>query len=126
MQHENQIEISVVSQYVEAQSEPSADRYVFAYTIEISNHGEQTCQLLNRHWVITDGTGSVEEVRGEGVVGKQPTLAPGESFKYTSGAILKTPVGTMQGSYEFSEVAAGALFDVPIQVFSLTVPSMVH
>ena len=121
----NNIAVNVSAHYVEAQSDPSDDRYVFAYTITITNAGTTPGQLISRHWVITDAGGEVEEVRGEGVVGKQPRLASGESFQYTSGAILKTPVGAMQGSYQFVD-DAGQSFDVPIPVFSLSVPNMVH
>lgn len=119
------IEVSVQTQYVAEQSSPADERYVFAYTIRIQNHDASPSQLLHRHWIITDGSGSVEEVQGEGVVGKQPQLAQGEVFQYTSGAILKTPVGTMQGSYEFRD-NEGELFHVPIAVFSLKVPNIVH
>lgn len=119
------IAIAVATQYVEAQSDPVTKRYAFAYTITITNGGTQAAQLLNRHWVITDGGGEVEEVRGEGVVGQQPRLQPGESFQYTSGAILRTPVGAMQGSYEFAD-DEGSRFDVPIPVFSLSLPNLVH
>ena len=125
MLEDQAIEITVQTQYIADQSDPDADRYAFAYTIEIKNHRAPTCQLLNRHWIITDGSGGVEEVKGEGVVGKQPVLAAGEAFQYTSGAILQTPVGTMQGSYEFKD-EQGNLFDVPIAVFSLSVPNLVH
>lgn len=121
----NQVEVSVVTHYVEAQSEPAEDRFVFAYTITITNKGTQSAQLMSRHWIITDASGEVEEVRGEGVVGKQPVLGPGESFEYTSGAILKTPVGAMQGAYTFRG-ADQASFDVPIAAFSLSIPNLVH
>ncbi len=119
------IKIDVVTQYVEQQSDPDDERYVFAYTITISNEGEQPSRLLNRHWIITDAAGEVEEVRGEGVVGKQPRLMPGQSFQYTSGAILKTPVGAMQGSYEFGR-DDDSRFEVPIPAFSLSIPKLVH
>ncbi len=119
------INVEVVTRYMEGQSEPDNERFVFAYTITISNQGEAACQLLRRHWVITDGGGGVEEVRGEGVVGQQPHLVPGQSFEYTSGAILKTPVGAMHGEYQFSG-ADGELFDVDIPPFSLSVPNLVH
>ncbi len=121
----SKIEIKVQTKYVVEQSAPDEDRYVFAYAIRIFHHGGEPCQLLSRHWVITDGAGEVEEVRGEGVVGKQPRLVDGETFEYTSGAILKTPVGTMQGSYRFKS-DNGQTFDVPIDVFSLNVPHLVH
>jgi ApaG protein len=121
----NLIEVSVSAHYVAAQSEPAEERYVFAYTITIENRGGETAQLMSRHWIITDASGEVEEVRGEGVIGKQPTLASGESFEYTSGAILKTPVGAMQGEYAF-ENPAGETFIVPIAPFSLSMPNLVH
>ena len=121
----NQVEVSVVTHYVEAQSDPTEERFVFAYTITITNNGSQSAQLMSRHWIITDASGEVEEVRGEGVVGKQPLLAPGESFEYTSGAILKTPVGAMQGTYTFLN-ADQASFSVPIAAFSLSMPNLVH
>lgn len=119
------IEISVEPRYIEDQSDPGSNRYVFAYTITIANRGTGVVQLLNRHWLITDAGGEVDEVRGEGVVGEQPHIAPGKGFRYTSGAILKTPVGAMQGEYEFQS-ADGQLFEVPIPVFSLSMPNVVH
>ena len=122
---ERGIQVDVQTEYVEAQSSPEEERYVFAYTITIKNVDLPPSQLLNRHWIITNGQGEVEEVRGEGVVGKQPKLASGEAFEYTSGAILKTPVGSMHGSYEFAD-EAGARFNVEIPAFSLSVPNLVH
>ena len=119
------IEIKVFTQYVEQQSEPQNERYVFAYTITITNRADEPAQLLNRHWLITDALGEVEEVMGEGVVGKQPRLESDQSFQYTSGAILKTPVGSMHGSYEFRR-DDGTKFEVPIPAFSLSVPNVVH
>ncbi len=119
------IEVKVATQYLEAQSEPEAERFVFAYTIRIINRGDETSQLRNRHWIITDARGEVEEVRGAGVVGQEPVLEPGASFEYTSGAILKTPVGAMQGAYEF-EGSDGRRYDVPIPPFSLSIPKLVH
>ena len=101
------------------------DRYVFAYTRTISNGGDAPGKLLRRHWIITDGSGHVEEVRGAGVVGEQPHIRPGEAFRYTSGAVLKTPVGSMEGSYQFERDDARE-FSVPIPEFSLSVPNMVH
>ncbi|XOV84226.1 MAG: Co2+/Mg2+ efflux protein ApaG [bacterium] len=121
----NQVEVSVVTHYVQAQSDPAEERFVFAYTITITNHGSQQVQLMSRHWIITDASGEVEEVRGEGVVGKQPVLAPGQAFEYTSGAILKTPVGAMQGEYTFVD-AQQSPFTVPIEAFSLSMPNLVH
>ncbi len=119
------IEVQVVTRFLEEESEPDAERYVFAYTIRIVNRSQVTSQLKNRHWIITDAAGEVEEVRGAGVVGQQPVLEPEASFEYTSGAILKTPVGAMQGAYEFED-PEGRSFDVPIPPFSLSVPKMVH
>jgi ApaG protein len=119
------INIDVNTWFVEKESDTQARRYVFAYTITIENVGDEAGQLLNRHWYVTDGGGDVQEVQGPGVVGKQPRIVPGESFRYTSAAVLATPVGSMHGSYEFQR-DNGALFDVPIQAFSLSVPNVVH
>ena len=119
------IEVAVEVQYLQQESAPDAERYLFAYTITISNLGSVPSQLLNRHWIITDGRGDVQEVEGPGVIGQQPWLGPGEQFTYSSGAVLKTPVGTMQGSYEF-RTDSNERFDVPIEIFSLRVASMVH
>jgi ApaG protein len=122
---DDSVEVTVQTQYVEQQSDPDASRFAFAYTITIQNKSDRWCQLLNRHWIITDAAGKTEQVRGEGVVGQQPALHPGEGFRYTSGAILATPVGSMQGTYEFCD-ESGALFDVPISAFSLSQPNLVH
>lgn len=92
------IQVGVETSYIDDQSDPGADRYVFAYTITISNTGKEAAKLLNRHWLITDANGKIQEVRGEGVVGEQPYLRPGEMFRYTSGTVLETPVGTMEGN----------------------------
>ena len=119
------LEISVATQFLDEQSDPDDDRYVFAYTIRIRNLGRLPAQLLDRHWVITDGNGKIEEVRGEGVVGEQPRLEPGEAFTYTSGAVLETAVGTMQGSYHMSG-DDGTEFDAPIPPFTLAVPRTLH
>ena len=119
------LEISVATQFLDEQSDPDGGRYVFAYTIRIRNLGRLPAQLLDRHWVITDGNGKVEEVRGEGVVGEQPRLEPGEAFTYTSGAVLETAVGTMQGSYHLSG-DDGTEFDAPIPAFTLSVPRTLH
>ncbi|QDQ74617.1 Co2+/Mg2+ efflux protein ApaG [Pseudoluteimonas lycopersici] len=119
------LEISVATQFLDEQSDPDGERYVFAYTIRIRNLGRLPAQLLDRHWVITDGNGKVEEVRGEGVVGEQPRLEPGEAFTYTSGAVLETAVGTMQGSYHMSG-DDGTEFDAPIPPFTLAVPRTLH
>ena len=117
--------MSVQVNYLAAESAPERERFAFAYTITIANHGPIPSQLLNRHWVITDGVGDVQEVRGPGVIGQQPRLARGQKFTYTSGAVIKTPVGTMEGSYEF-RTDDGELFEVPIDVFSLRVAGVVH
>jgi ApaG protein len=119
------IGIDVVTTYVEEQSDPSERRYVFAYTITIRNHGTETVQLLTRHWVITDANNKVQEVRGEGVIGQQPVLDPEQAFRYTSGAVLETPVGVMQGSYQMV-TRSGLHFDAPIAAFSLAIPGIVH
>jgi ApaG protein len=115
------IRVSVQSLYLPDQSSPPDDRYVFAYTITISNESSCTAQLRTRHWIITDARGEVEEVRGDGVVGEQPRLAPGQSFQYTSGCVLTTPVGTMRGSYRFWR-DDGSYFDALIAAFSLASP----
>ena len=119
------LEISVATQFLDEQSDPDDGRYVFAYTIRIRNLGRLPAQLLDRHWVITDGNGKIEEVRGEGVVGEQPRLEPGEAFTYTSGAVLATAVGTMQGSYHMAG-DDGTEFDAPIPPFTLAVPRTLH
>lgn len=113
--------ISVSTQYVANQSAPQSKRYVFAYTIRIENSGSVTAQLKSRHWIITDGNGKVEEVRGPGVIGQQPLLRPGEHFEYTSGCVLETPRGTMRGTYQM-KCPDGRAFDAAIAPFDLTLP----
>ena len=115
------IRVRVQSQYLADQSSPRDDRYVFAYTITISNESAKTAQLRTRHWIITDGRGTVEEVKGDGVVGEQPRLSPGQSFQYTSGCVLTTPIGTMQGTYRMWR-DDGTYFDAQIAAFSLASP----
>lgn len=115
------IRVTVQSLYLADQSSPEDERYVFAYTVAISNEGQLTAQLRTRHWVITDGRGKVEEVRGDGVVGETPRLEPGESFQYTSGCVLTTPVGEMHGTYRFFR-DDGSYFDATIAPFSLATP----
>ncbi|MFN0249509.1 MAG: Co2+/Mg2+ efflux protein ApaG [Kofleriaceae bacterium] len=115
------IRVRVQSHYLADQSSPRDDRYVFAYTITISNEGLRTAQLRTRHWIITDGRGTVEEVRGDGVVGEQPKLDPGQSFQYTSGCVLQTPIGTMHGTYRMWR-DDGSYFDAQIAAFSLASP----
>lgn len=117
------VRITVRSQYLEHQSAPSAGRFVFAYTIRIGNEGERTVQLKTRHWIITESNGEIREVRGEGVVGEQPILAPGQEFEYTSGCVLKTQWGTMHGSYQMTR-EGGASFDAEIAPFLLASPSI--
>jgi len=119
------IRIQVATSYVDDESEPESDRYVFAYTITISNSGEIPAQLISRHWIITDANGKVQEVNGDGVVGEQPKLKPGEEFRYSSGAVLETPVGAMQGLYRM-EADGGISFDALIAPFTLAVPGLLH
>ncbi|MFK8015149.1 MAG: Co2+/Mg2+ efflux protein ApaG [Gammaproteobacteria bacterium] len=121
----NTIDVQVSSYFLEQQSNPNEGRFVFGYTITIRNDGSSATQLLTRHWVITDANGKVQEVRGEGVVGEQPYLQPGEGFRYSSGAILETSVGAMQGSYGM-RADSGELFDAPISPFTLAVPGVLH
>ncbi|MDP1931809.1 MAG: Co2+/Mg2+ efflux protein ApaG [Gammaproteobacteria bacterium] len=119
------IDISVKTQYLQEQSDPENNRYVFAYTIDIENKGEKPVKLLSRHWIITDDNDKVEEVRGTGVVGQQPLIEPGQVFHYTSGAVLTTGFGTMQGSYEMVS-ADGEKFAATIPAFLLSRPLSVH
>ena len=119
------IRVDVVTSYVEEQSNPGDGRFVFSYTITIRNEGEVPAKLLTRHWIITDANGKVQEVNGEGVVGEQPYLQPGEGFRYSSGAILETPVGAMQGSYRMV-ADDGRHFDAPIAPFRLAMPGLLH
>lgn len=119
------IKVEVDTSYIEEQSLPQQDRYVFAYTITIRNEGEVPARLLTRHWVITDANGKINEVRGEGVVGEQPYLKPGESFRYTSGTLLETPVGAMEGTYQMV-ADDGEQFDAEIPPFTLSIPRTLH
>ena len=118
-------EIAVRSIYIDDESEPDANKYVFAYTVTIRNVGTVSAQLLTRHWVITDADGKVQEVRGEGVVGEQPRLVPGDDFQYTSAALIETPVGTMGGSYQMV-TDDGVSFDAEIPLFRLSIPNILH
>lgn len=122
---ENNIQVDVETRYIEEQSNPDQNYYVFAYTITIQNTGQQSAQLLTRHWVITDSNSKVQEVRGDGVVGEQPKLKPGEQFVYTSGTMLETSVGTMRGSYQMV-ADDGAEFDATIEEFVLSTPRVLH
>ncbi len=119
------INVEVQSSYLEDQSEPSERRYVFAYTITIRNDGQVAAKLLTRHWIITDANGRVQEVRGDGVVGEQPHLNPGQGFRYSSGAVLETPVGAMHGSYQMLG-DDGIRFDATIPAFRLAMPGLLH
>jgi len=119
------IAVDVETQYISEQSLPDQDHFVFAYTITISNHGEVPAQLLRRHWVITDANNKVQEVKGDGVVGEQPHLKPGESYRYTSGTMLETPVGTMRGNYHMI-ADDGVEFDAEIPQFTLSMPRTLH
>ena len=119
------IHVEVESSYIEEQSSPDDKRFVFSYTITIRNEGQVPARLLTRHWIITDANGNVKETRGDGVVGEQPWLRPGDDFNYTSGAVLETAVGTMRGSYQML-ADDGRKFDAAIPEFVLTIPRTVH
>jgi ApaG protein len=121
----NNVRVEVESQYAPERSQPFQSQWFFLYTVRITNEGDDTIQLLSRHWIITDGTGHVEEVRGPGVVGEQPVLTPGESFEYTSGCPLKTSTGSMRGTYQMV-TEDGTHFDVEIARFTLVEPYTVH
>ncbi|NOZ54403.1 MAG: Co2+/Mg2+ efflux protein ApaG [Gammaproteobacteria bacterium] len=119
------IAVDVETSYIEEQSAPEVNRFVFAYTITIRNNGNSAAKLLTRHWIINDGNGNVQEVHGEGVVGEQPYLKPGESFQYTSGAVIETPVGSMEGSYQMI-TDDGIPFNAEIPAFTLSLPHKLH
>ena len=119
------VRVHVQSEYAPDKSRPQQNEWFFLYTVRITNEGSEPVQLVTRHWIITDGTGHVEEVRGPGVVGKQPTLKPGESFEYTSGCPLTTPFGVMEGTYQMVS-ESGTLFDAKIAPFTLSEPYTVH
>lgn len=121
----HKIRVDVETCYLEEQSDPKERRYVFAYTITIRNEGRVPAKLLSRRWLITDSNGKVQEVRGEGVVGEQPHLQPGQGFRYSSGAVLETPVGAMEGTY-YMLADNGQQFDAPIAAFRLAMPGLVH
>jgi len=124
-QTKNSIRIEVKTAYLEAQSAPETNRYVFAYTITITNTGSTAAKLMTRHWIITDANDKVQEVRGDGVVGEQPYLIPGMSFEYTSGTMIETPVGSMRGSYQMV-AEDGTWFDAEIPAFTLSMPRVLH
>lgn len=117
--------MTVRSQFLPERSSPRARQFVFAYSVRIGNEGAEPAQLVTRHWIITDGNGNVQEVRGDGVVGQKPALAPGESFEYTSGCVLETPHGTMSGSYQMVR-PSGEQFDAQISPFLLTQPNSLN
>ncbi len=119
------IDVNVRTQYIEGQSSPEENRFVFSYTITIRNTGRLAAKLLTRHWIINDANGNVQEVHGEGVVGEQPYLRPDESFEYTSGTVIETPVGSMEGSYQMV-TDDGFAFDANIPAFTLSLPNALH
>ncbi|MBP1473745.1 Co2+/Mg2+ efflux protein ApaG [Frateuria sp. MAH-13] len=119
------IDVQVETRFVPDQSKPHDNRYVFAYTVTLHNAGDVPARLLTRHWVITDANGKVEEVRGEGVVGDQPWMRPGDRYQYSSGAVLDTAVGTMRGSYQML-ADDGTRFEAPIAPFTLSIPRTLH
>lgn len=119
------VSVSVMVRYIEAQSVPAKKRFVFAYTITITNDSEETVQLISRHWRITDANNQVQEVRGMGVVGEQPTLAPSASYTYTSGVVIETMTGVMEGSYKMQK-EDGTFFSCPIPLFALVTPQSLH
>jgi len=120
-----QVDVSVTTRFLAEQSQPEHNRFAFAYSITVRNNGSLPARLLSRHWVITDGDGHVEEVRGEGVVGQQPLILPGKSHSYTSGTVMTTRVGTMQGTYQML-AEDGTRFDAIIKPFRLAVPGALH
>jgi len=119
------IQVTVTTQFIEAESNPEASRFVFAYTISIENKGDIPTKLLSRHWIITDANNRVQEVKGKGVIGEQPYLRPGKSFQYTSGTMLETPVGSMQGTFQMI-ADDDHHFDAIINPFSLALPRMLN
>jgi ApaG protein len=125
MNEQHRINVSVKTAYIDEQSDPENHRFVFSYTIRIKNEGTTSARLVSRHWHITDANGQVQEVRGLGVVGEQPYLKPGEDFEYTSGTVIETPVGSMQGSYQMVDDQKSE-FDAPIPVFTLATPTALH
>ncbi len=125
MSEKNKILVEATPRYIEAQSSPEKGRYVFAYTISITNVGTIPATLLSRHWLITDANGKIQEVNGEGVIGEQPYLKPGDTFRYTSGAMIETPVGVMQGKYTMIS-ENGDNFKATIPKFTLSIPRTLH
>ncbi|ANE57140.1 MULTISPECIES: Co2+/Mg2+ efflux protein ApaG [Methylomonas] len=125
MSEKNKVLVEAQPYYVEAQSSPEQNRYVFAYTVTITNVGSTPAKLLTRHWLITDANGKIQEVNGEGVVGEHPHLNPGDSFRYTSAAMIETPVGVMQGKYQM-QADSGESFNAAIPKFTLSIPRTLH
>ena len=125
MKNNFNIRIKVTANYLKGQSAPDENRYVFSYTINIKNLGNKSAKLISRQWIITDSNGNIQEVNGDGVVGQQPNINPGEEFTYTSGTIIKTPVGTMEGRY-FMEDINNKRFETPIAPFTLAVPGLIN
>ena len=125
MSDKYKIAVSSEVSYVSSQSDPSANKFVFAYTITISNRGSLSARLIDRHWIITDSNGKTEEVKGEGVIGETPDLKPGASFRYTSGSMLQTPIGSMEGSYGM-KAEDGTMFKASIPLFTLSKPNSLH
>jgi len=127
MENNSTFKVLIVAKvkYLAEQSDEADNRFVFSYTITLTNNGNSTVQLLSRHWIITDGNNQIQEVRGQGVVGEQPVIKPGQSFGYTSGTVLSTPVGTMTGSYQMV-AEDGTKFEAPIPQFVLSVPRVLH
>ena len=125
MSEQHNIVVNVTTAHIEEQSDAKAERYVFTYTITIRNKGSMPAQLLTRHWIITNADGKTQEVRGDGVVGEQPNIKPGDTFQYTSGTTLETPVGSMYGSYQM-QADDGTTFDAQIKPFTLSVPDALN
>lgn len=125
MNEKNNIVVEATPHFIATQSSPTQNRYVFAYTITIMNQGTVPAKLLTRHWLITDSNGKIQEVRGDGVIGEQPYLKPGEMFRYTSGAMIETPVGTMQGEY-IMRSDDGDSFRANVPKFTLSIPRTLH
>ena len=119
------LEVAVESFYIEEHSYPERDQYVFAYRVRLTNHSDQTMQLISRHWIITDSIGETNEVKGDGVIGQQPILQPGDQHEYMSGSHLKSPMGTMQGTYQM-ETPEGQAFDIEIPCFTLAIPGIIN
>jgi len=122
---QNPVDIDVKTQYLDDQSDPENKRYVFSYLITITNNDSETVQLLSRYWMITDGDQETQEVEGQGVVGEQPAIKPGESYSYTSGAVISTEVGSMTGHYNM-RTASGSHFEAAIPAFTLALPNALH